>query len=58
MRASFEVFGLEPVIDVRACARSELVALPLVLLAVGVLAALMPAIRASRGRPVDALRAT
>jgi len=57
MRQSFEVFGIEPVLQF-GFARSELVALPLVLLAIGVLAALIPAARAARGRPVDALRAT
>ncbi|HTO52795.1 MAG TPA: FtsX-like permease family protein [Myxococcota bacterium] len=57
MQASFAVFGIEPVIQL-GFARSELVALPLVLLGVGILAAVIPALRASRGRPVDALRAT
>jgi ABC-type lipoprotein release transport system permease subunit len=57
MRESFAVLGIEPVISF-GFARSELVALPLVLLGIGVLAALIPAARAARGRPVDALRAT
>jgi ABC-type lipoprotein release transport system permease subunit len=56
-RAAMQVFGIEPVIQF-ALSRSSLVALPLVLLAVGALASLLPAVRASRGRPVDALRAT
>jgi putative ABC transport system permease protein len=57
MRESFAVFGIEPVIEF-GFARSELVALPLVLLGIGAFAALIPAARAARGRPVDALRAT
>ncbi|HTO09525.1 MAG TPA: FtsX-like permease family protein [Myxococcota bacterium] len=57
MVESFKVFGIEPVISF-GFARSELVALPLVLLGIGVLAAVIPAARAARGRPVDALRAT
>ena len=57
MRESFAVFGLEPVISF-GFARSELVALPLVLRGIAVLAAVIPAARAARGRPVDALRAT
>ncbi len=57
VRASLQVFGLEPLI-MFSLSRGQLIGLPLVLLAVGALAALIPAIRASRGRPVDALRAT
>jgi ABC-type lipoprotein release transport system permease subunit len=56
LKSSMDVFDLEPVI-VFGLARDTLVTLPLILLGVGVLAALPPAIRASRGRPVDALRA-
>ena len=54
-RASIELFDLEPLI-VFALARDQLVTLPLLLVGVGLLAALPPAFRASRGRPVDALR--
>jgi putative ABC transport system permease protein len=57
MRSSLEVFGLEPLI-MFSLSKSQLVGLPLVLLAVGLVAAVLPAIRASRGRPVDALRET
>jgi ABC-type lipoprotein release transport system permease subunit len=57
VRQAIAVYGIEPVIQF-ALARTELVALPLVLLAVGLVAAVIPAVRASRGRPVDALRAT
>jgi hypothetical protein len=57
MRSSLEVFGLEPLI-MFSLSKSQLVGLPLVLIAVGLLAAVLPAIRASRGRPVDALRET
>ena len=56
-RASIELFDLEPLI-VFALGRDQLVTLPLLLLGVGLIAAIPPAIRASRGRPVDALRAT
>lgn len=56
-KGAIELFDLEPLI-VFALGRSQLVTLPLLLLAVGGVAALLPAIRASRGRPVDALRAT
>lgn len=56
-RASIELFDLEPLI-VFALGRDQLVTLPLLLIAVGLLAAIAPAFRASRGRPVDALRAT
>ncbi len=57
MRASTELFDLEPLI-MFALGRDSLVTLPLLLIGVGVVAAIPPAIRASRGRPVDALRAT
>ncbi|HTO71396.1 MAG TPA: FtsX-like permease family protein [Myxococcota bacterium] len=57
MRASLAVFGLEPVLEF-ALSRSALVALPLVLVAVGLVAAFLPALRAGRSRPVDALRET
>jgi ABC-type lipoprotein release transport system permease subunit len=56
-RASIELFDLEPLI-VFALGRDQLVTLPLLLIAVGLVAAIPPAFRASRGRPVDALRAT
>jgi ABC-type lipoprotein release transport system permease subunit len=55
--AAVELFDLEPLI-VFALGRSQLVTLPLILIGVGLLAALPPAFRASRGRPVDALRET
>ena len=55
LRASLAVFGLEPVLEF-ALSRSALVALPAVLFGVGLLAAFVPAVRASRSRPVDALR--
>jgi len=57
MKATTELFDLEPMI-VFALGRHALVTLPLILIAVGLLSALPPALRASRGRPVDALRAT
>jgi ABC-type lipoprotein release transport system permease subunit len=57
VRATTELFDVEPVI-VFALGRPQLVTLPVLLVAVGILAAIPPAIRASRGRPVDALRAT
>jgi len=56
-RASIELFDLEPML-VFKLGRDSLLTLPLLLFAVGMLAALPPAIRASRGRPVDALRET
>ena len=52
-----ELFGIEPVIQVKLAA-AHLIWLPAALLAVGLVAALPPALRASRGRPVDALRET
>jgi ABC-type lipoprotein release transport system permease subunit len=55
--AAVELFDLEPLL-VFALGRDQLVTLPLLLIGVGLLAALPPAFRASRGRPVDALRET
>ncbi len=55
--AAIELFDLEPLI-VFALGRDQLVTLPLLLIGVGLVAAIPPAFRASRGRPVDALRAT
>jgi ABC-type lipoprotein release transport system permease subunit len=55
--AAVELFDLEPLI-LFALARDQLVTLPLLLIGIGLLAALPPAFRASRGRPVDALRET
>jgi len=50
-----ELFGIEPVI-VFALRTSHLIGAPLLILLVALVAALPPALRASRGRPVDALR--
>lgn len=56
-QASMELFGIEPLIVWRLTA-NHLVGVPLLLTGVALLAALPPAVRASRGRPVDALRET
>jgi ABC-type lipoprotein release transport system permease subunit len=53
--AAMELFGIEPVIAFHA-RPSQVLWVGLVLLGVSLLAALPPAFRASRGRPVDALR--
>lgn len=50
-----EVFGIEPVMVFRLTG-DQLVGMVIVLLAVALVAALPPALRAARGRPVDALR--
>ncbi len=58
MAEMFELFELStPVIEFSLSAR-QLIGTPLVLIAVSLLAALPPALRAARGRPVDALRET
>ena len=54
-RATMELFGLEPVIMFRLTAR-QVLGVTTVLLGSALLAAIPPALRASRGRPVDALR--
>jgi ABC-type lipoprotein release transport system permease subunit len=51
----YEVFRIEPVI-VFSLRWTQLVGTPLVIFAISILAAIPPALRASRGRPVDALR--
>lgn len=51
------LLGIEPVIEFSLSAR-QLIGTPLVLILVALLAALPPALRAARGRPVDALRET
>lgn len=51
----FEMFGIEPLMVFRMNG-DQLLGLVLVLLGVALFAALPPAIRAARGRPVDALR--
>ncbi len=54
-RKMMELFGLEPVIVFRLTA-GQVVTVALVLLTSALLASVPPALRASRGRPVDALR--
>jgi ABC-type lipoprotein release transport system permease subunit len=54
-QAVAEVFRIEPVI-VFAFRASHFVVTPLIIFVVAMLSALPPALRASRGRPVDALR--
>ncbi len=53
--SAMEVFGIEPVMVFRMTG-DHLVGLVFVLLAVALVAALPPALRAARGRPVDARR--
>ena len=53
--SAVEVFGIEPVMVFRLTG-DQLLGLVVVLLAVALVAALPPALRAARGRPVDALR--
>ena len=53
--SAMQVFGIEPVMVFRLTG-DQLVGLVCLLLAVALLAALPPALRAARGRPVDALR--
>ena len=50
-----EVFEIDAVMEVSLTAR-QLIGTPLLLMVVALLAALPPAVRAARGRPVDALR--
>jgi ABC-type lipoprotein release transport system permease subunit len=54
-RAVAELFRIEPII-VFAVRASHFIVTPLIIFAVAMLSALPPALRASRGRPVDALR--
>ena len=51
----FEVFEVEPVIAFHL-RRVDVIGAPLAILLVALLAAVPPAVRASRGRPVDAIR--
>ncbi len=55
MEAQAEVFKVEPVLLIKVATR-HLIEIPALLLAVGIVASLPPALRAARGRPVDALR--
>ena len=55
MVAAFEVVGAEPLISAKLVASNPLFS-GLTILAVALIAALYPALRASRGRPVDVLR--
>jgi ABC-type lipoprotein release transport system permease subunit len=57
LKAAVEMFDLEPMINF-GLARDATVILPVILVIVAVVAALPPALRAMRGRPVDALRET
>ncbi len=50
-----KLFEIDPVLEVALSAR-QLIGTPLLLIVVALLAALPPALRAARGRPVDALR--
>lgn len=50
-----DLFGIEPVMAFQL-RRVDLIAAPLIVLGVGLLSAIPPAVRGSRGRPVDALR--
>jgi ABC-type lipoprotein release transport system permease subunit len=56
MEGMTELFGMEPVVTFKLTAGNPLGS-ALTILGVGALAALYPALRACRGRPVDALRA-
>ena len=56
-REAFRLFNIEPVIAFRMTAL-QIVVITTILLGVSLLAAVPPALRASRGRPVDALRET
>lgn len=57
MEGMFELFSFQPVIAF-SLSLQQLVATTAVLLGVAILAAIPPALRAARGRPVDALRET
>jgi putative ABC transport system permease protein len=56
MEGMTEMFGMEPIVTFKLTAANPLGAAATILL-VGALASLYPALRACRGRPVDALRA-
>ena len=55
--ASMELFDVDPVMEFDLTT-AQVIGVPGVLVIVALVAALLPAIRASRGRPVDALRET
>ncbi len=55
MTAAFEMIGAEPVITALLQVQNPLYS-ALAILAVALIAAFYPALRASRGRPVDVLR--